>query len=288
MFPDARHEHLRRLHRADHKAVEALDLKDSDGASPDLSRIAVEPPRDATHGDLATNAAMVLAKPTGQNPRALAERLAAALRADPDVARGRGGRPRLRQPEARRRLLAARSSPRSSARAATTAARRSAAAGRSMSNTSRPTRPARCMSAIAAAPWSATRSPTCSPSPATTSPRNTTSTTPARRSTCSAARLMLRYREALGEDDRRDPGRPLSRRLSRAGRAGAGRGVWPQPAADAGGRGAGDRQGSHHRRHDGDDPRRSRAAQRASRRVLLGALAARRQWPRRSARRSTT
>ncbi|MDX8467910.1 arginine--tRNA ligase [Mesorhizobium sp. VK23B] len=68
------------------KAVEALDLKDKDGASLDLSRIAVEPPRDASHGDLATNAAMVLAKPTGQNPRALAEKLAEALRADADIA----------------------------------------------------------------------------------------------------------------------------------------------------------------------------------------------------------
>lgn len=68
------------------KAVEALDLKDNDGVSPDLSRIAVEPPRDASHGDLATNAAMVLAKPTGQNPRVLAERLAQALRDDKDVA----------------------------------------------------------------------------------------------------------------------------------------------------------------------------------------------------------
>ncbi|TIQ32239.1 MAG: arginine--tRNA ligase [Mesorhizobium sp.] len=68
------------------KAVEALDLKDKDGVSPDLSRIAVEPPRDASHGDLATNAAMVLAKPTGQNPRVLAEKLAEALRADADIA----------------------------------------------------------------------------------------------------------------------------------------------------------------------------------------------------------
>ncbi|MER8510896.1 arginine--tRNA ligase [Mesorhizobium sp. M0894] len=68
------------------KAVEALDLKDKDGVPPDLSRIAVEPPRDASHGDLATNAAMVLAKPTGQNPRALAERLAEALRVDEDIA----------------------------------------------------------------------------------------------------------------------------------------------------------------------------------------------------------
>jgi arginyl-tRNA synthetase len=68
------------------KAVETLDLRDKEGGLPDLSRIAVEPPRDATHGDLATNAAMVLAKPTGQNPRALAERLAAALREDKDIA----------------------------------------------------------------------------------------------------------------------------------------------------------------------------------------------------------
>ncbi|WP_152045684.1 arginine--tRNA ligase [Aureimonas psammosilenae] len=52
----------------------------------DLSRIAVEPPRDPTHGDLSTNAAMVLAKPLGQKPRDLGERLAELLRADPDVA----------------------------------------------------------------------------------------------------------------------------------------------------------------------------------------------------------
>ncbi|RWG53201.1 MAG: arginine--tRNA ligase [Mesorhizobium sp.] len=68
------------------KAVEALDLKNKDGGALDLSRIAVEPPRDASHGDLATNAAMVLAKPTGQNPRALAEQLTAALRSDADIA----------------------------------------------------------------------------------------------------------------------------------------------------------------------------------------------------------
>ena len=37
----------------------------------DLSRIVVEPPRDAAHGDLATNAAMVLAKPLGLKPRDL-------------------------------------------------------------------------------------------------------------------------------------------------------------------------------------------------------------------------
>ena len=68
------------------KAVESLDLKLSNGGSLDLARVAVEPPRDASHGDLATNAAMVLAKSVGQNPRALADTIAAALRADDDVA----------------------------------------------------------------------------------------------------------------------------------------------------------------------------------------------------------
>ncbi len=90
--------------------------------------------------------------------------------------------------------------PRCSPPAATMAARRSAPARRSTSNMSPPIRPGRCMSAIAAAPWSATRSPTCSALPATTLPRNTTSTTPARRSTCSARSAFLRYREALGEE----------------------------------------------------------------------------------------
>ncbi|TYR31000.1 arginine--tRNA ligase [Mesorhizobium microcysteis] len=68
------------------KAVEALDLKTQSGDRPDLSRITVEPPRDASHGDLATNAAMVLAKAVGENPRALAEKIAAAMRDDADVA----------------------------------------------------------------------------------------------------------------------------------------------------------------------------------------------------------
>lgn len=50
-----------------------------------LSRVAVEPPRDASHGDVATNAAMLLAKPLNRKPRDLAEEIAAVLRADADV-----------------------------------------------------------------------------------------------------------------------------------------------------------------------------------------------------------
>ena len=51
----------------------------------DLSRVVVEPPRDSAHGDLATNAAMVLSKAMGMNPRALAEAIIPHLQADSDV-----------------------------------------------------------------------------------------------------------------------------------------------------------------------------------------------------------
>jgi arginyl-tRNA synthetase len=52
------------------------------GPSADLSRIVVEPPRDPSHGDMATNAAMVLAKDAGKKPRELADAIAEALRGD--------------------------------------------------------------------------------------------------------------------------------------------------------------------------------------------------------------
>jgi arginyl-tRNA synthetase len=58
----------------------------SEGVLPagmDLSRVVVEPPRDASHGDMATNAAMVLAKDAKAKPRELADKIAAKLRADP-------------------------------------------------------------------------------------------------------------------------------------------------------------------------------------------------------------
>ena len=69
--------------------IETLNAMAADGLLPtglDVSQVAVEPPRDAAHGDMATNAAMVLAKPAAMQPRALAEALAARLIADPRVA----------------------------------------------------------------------------------------------------------------------------------------------------------------------------------------------------------
>jgi arginyl-tRNA synthetase len=53
----------------------------------DQSRVTVEPPRDPAHGDIATNAAMVLAKDAGRKPRELAEAIAEKLRADALIAK---------------------------------------------------------------------------------------------------------------------------------------------------------------------------------------------------------
>jgi arginyl-tRNA synthetase len=63
----------------------ALAAMQADGALPeglDLGNVTVEPPRDPAHGDMATNAAMVLAKPAGAKPRDIAEGLAVRLRGD--------------------------------------------------------------------------------------------------------------------------------------------------------------------------------------------------------------
>ncbi|TGN50224.1 arginine--tRNA ligase [Paracoccus liaowanqingii] len=67
--------------------VEALDQMVQAGELPaglDLANVTVEPPRDPAHGDMATNAAMVLAKPARMKPRDIADRLAARL-TDPRI-----------------------------------------------------------------------------------------------------------------------------------------------------------------------------------------------------------
>ena len=68
--------------------IDALAQMERSGALPaglDTAAVTVEPPRDAAHGDMATNAAMVLAKPAGKKPREIAEALAAHLAADPRI-----------------------------------------------------------------------------------------------------------------------------------------------------------------------------------------------------------
>jgi arginyl-tRNA synthetase len=69
--------------------LDALAALDSEGTLPaglDLSQVTVEPPRDKGHGDMSTNAAMVLAKPAAMQPRAIAEALVPKLLADPRIA----------------------------------------------------------------------------------------------------------------------------------------------------------------------------------------------------------
>jgi len=68
--------------------VEIKALQDAGILPADLdpSRVSVDPPRDATHGDLASNAAMMLAKTSGMKPRDLAELIAERLRRHPQIA----------------------------------------------------------------------------------------------------------------------------------------------------------------------------------------------------------
>ncbi len=68
--------------------IHALTEMGSEGALPvglSFDNVTVEPPRDPAHGDMATNAAMVLAKPAGMKPRDIAEALAGKLAADPRI-----------------------------------------------------------------------------------------------------------------------------------------------------------------------------------------------------------
>ncbi|MDU8926793.1 arginine--tRNA ligase [Alisedimentitalea sp. MJ-SS2] len=65
--------------------IQSLEAMLDEGTLPrdlDFANVAVEPPRDAGHGDMATNAAMVLAKPAKMKPRDIAEALAGKLAAD--------------------------------------------------------------------------------------------------------------------------------------------------------------------------------------------------------------
>ncbi len=70
-----------------HAACRALAAEAGWPEGIDFARVVVEPPRDPSHGDMATNAAMVLAKEARAKPRDLAEQIAARLRADALIAK---------------------------------------------------------------------------------------------------------------------------------------------------------------------------------------------------------
>ena len=67
------------------KALDAMVAAGDLPAGLVTDNVTAEPPRDASHGDMATNAAMVLAKPAGMKPRDIAEKLAVLLAEDPRV-----------------------------------------------------------------------------------------------------------------------------------------------------------------------------------------------------------
>jgi arginyl-tRNA synthetase len=72
------------------RVVAALQALQGEGALPpglDFGNVEVAPPREASHGDLASNAALVLAKAAKLKPRDIADRLAEKLRGDPDIAK---------------------------------------------------------------------------------------------------------------------------------------------------------------------------------------------------------
>jgi arginyl-tRNA synthetase len=72
------------------RVLAAVQQLKHDGVVPaaaSIEGVTLEPTKDSAHGDLATNAAMVLAKPAGMAPRALAERIIPLLASDPNIAR---------------------------------------------------------------------------------------------------------------------------------------------------------------------------------------------------------
>src|SRR5687768_17102082 len=146
----------------------------------DFSAITAEPPRDAAHGDIATNAAMVLAKAARKKPRDIAEPLLSRLRANPDVVDGAVAGPgfiNLKISDAfwRDRL-------RDCLKAGIAYGDSPMGKGAKVNvEYVSAIRPVRCTWLTRAARWWAMRWPTCLPRQAMPSPRSTTSTTPARR-----------------------------------------------------------------------------------------------------------
>ena len=187
----------------------------------DLGRFVVEPPRDAAHGDLSTNAAMVYAKEAkaaGSNPRALAEELAADLAAEPDVAKAEVAGPGfiniVLKPEVYEKVLRAVLH----ARGALWRGRAErGGAGQCRICQRQSHRPDACRARARRRVRRRAREP-ARLRRAAGRRANITSTTPARRSTCSPARPSCATARRLARHRHHSRG-ALSRRLSEAGRA---------------------------------------------------------------------
>ena len=215
--------------------TETLDAMVAEGRLPNglsWGPVTVEPPRDAGHGDMATNAAMVLAKPAGMQPRDIAGELAARLLADPRVEAAEVAGPGF---------LNLRLAPQVWHDVVTRGDRRRARLrpfrhGRGREGERRirlaRTRPGRSTWATRAARSSATRWRGCWPSRATRSRGSTTSTTAARRSRCWRARPTSATARPAGMQPEIARG-ALSRRLPDPGGRGAEGEVRRKPARQA-------------------------------------------------------
>ena len=197
----------------------------------DLSRVVVEPPRDAAHGDMATNAAMVLAKEAKAKPRDLAEKIAAKLRADDLIASVDVAGPGF---------INLTLKPSVWAEALRTVLREGAAYGNSAVGASRKGQCRICLG-------QSDRADACRPLPRRGVRRCAVQPAAVRglrrhpRILHQRCRRPGRRARALGvpalprgarRGHRRHSGRALSRRLSEAGRRGAGRGIWRQAQGD--------------------------------------------------------
>ena len=241
----------------------------------DLAGVTVEPPRDPAHGDMATNAAMVLARPARMAPRDIAEALAARARPDARAS----SRPRSRGRASSTSASTPGALVRDRARGARRGhglrpLRRSARGARSTSSSSRRTRPGRCTSAtsrgavfgdalaglLGFAGYEVTREYYINDGGAQVD--------------VLARSAYERYREACGLEPAIAEGL-YPGRLPDPGRGGAEGEVRRQPARQ--GRGGLARRGARlrHRGDDGDDPRRSRAARRRDGRLLQREVALR-------------
>jgi arginyl-tRNA synthetase len=194
--------------------LNALEAEGSLAPGIDRGAVAVEPTRDPAHGDLATNAAMVLAKRAGTNPRALAALIVPRLAEVEDVASAEAAgpgfinirlNPSVWQEELGAILAAGADYGRS----------RSARGSGSTSNMSRPTRPGRCTWAIAAAPWSAMRWPACSNMPGYAVTREYYVNDAGGQVDTLARSVHLRYRKRWGRTSAPSP-KASTRRLSEA------------------------------------------------------------------------
>ena len=236
----------------------------AEGGALDFSQLGVEPPRDPAHGDCRPMPRMVLAKPLGMSIRVSSgDKLAAKLSEDPDVEAAVDRRSRLHQPALSAGLLAA-SCLRRCCESEADYGRSSLGGGTKVNveyvsaNPTGPMHVGHCRGAVvgdalanllAFAGYEVTKEYYINDAGAQID--------------VLARSVFLRYREALGETDRRYPGRALSGRLSGAGRPGAGEGLRPQACSMM----PEDEwlpivKEPRHRRDDGDDPRRSRGAQR--------------------------